>query len=311
MNFSEEIKQAAIELGFDACGICAADDSGQYSNYTHWISSGFQGDMSYLERNLEKRIDPRKLVEGAKSIICVALNYFPSQFLPPEVPQIAYYTYGEDYHDVVRGKLYKLLEFIQKSFPAVDGRAFCDSAPVLERYWAAKSGIGFIGKNTLLIIPNKGSFFFFFVLIINLELDYDEPINNNCGKCDKCQQACPTNAFVKPYVLNAKKCISYQTIENKSSHIDESVVPFLKNNLYGCDICQKVCPWNRFSKSHTTEEFSPKKEFLTLDLERLENINKDDFKFLFKKSAIKRIKFAGLQRNIRAVSENQKNYLHL
>lgn len=311
MTYAEEIKQAAINLGFDACRICAAEDSGESIRYGKWISAGYQGDMSYLERNVEKRINPLKLVEGAKSIICVALNYYPSQILPLEVPQFAYYAYGEDYHDVVRGKLYKLLEFIQSRCPSVQGRVFCDSAPVLERYWAAKSGLGFIGKNTLLIIPNKGSYFFLGELIIDLELSYDEPISNNCGKCDRCQKACPTNAFVKPYILNAKRCISYQTIENKSSEIDVAIVPLLNNNVYGCDVCQKVCPWNRYSQSNTTEEFFPKPEFLTLDLERLKKMDDEDFRFLFRKSAIKRIKFAGFQRNVKAVSESQKNYLHL
>lgn len=304
MTFSEEIKQYARSLGFDACGICRAHDSEQEANYMKWLSEECHADMGYLERNIEKRLDPRLLVEGAKSIISVALNYYPHQTLPQDVPQFAYYAYGEDYHYVVRGKLKQLFDFIKNRFPETSGRYFSDSAPVLERFWAAQAGIGFVGKNTLLIIPGKGSYFFLGELIVDIELDYDAPISQNCGKCRRCIDACPTGAIEKPHWLNANKCISYQTIENKGE-ISPEIVPKLSNNVYGCDICQKVCPWNRFAKPHQTNEFFPLEEFLSLDEEKLLQIDEETYRRIFKKSAVKRAKFVGLKRNINTLRSKQ------
>lgn len=304
MTFSEEIKQYAHSLGFDACGISRARDSEQEANYMKWLSEECHADMGYLERNIEKRLDPRLLVEGAKSIISVALNYYPHQTLPQDVPQFAYYAYGEDYHYVVRGKLKQLFDFIKTRFPETSGRYFSDSAPVLERFWAAQAGIGFVGKNTLLIIPGKGSYFFLGELIVDIELDYDAPISQNCGKCRRCIEACPTGAIEKPHWLNANKCISYQTIENKGE-ISPEIVPKLSNNVYGCDICQKVCPWNRFAKPHQTNEFFPSEEFLSLDEEKLLEMDEETYRRIFKKSAVKRAKFAGLKRNINTLRSKQ------
>lgn len=309
MTFSDEIKQHALSLGFDACGICKAEDSGEESGYMQWLSEGCHAGMGYLERNIDKRLDARLLVDGAKSIICVALNYYPHRKLPDNVPQFAYYAYGEDYHDVMRRKLKQLFDFITSRFPGVQGRSFSDSAPVLERFWAAKAGLGFIGKNTLLIIPGKGSYFFLGELIVDLELDYDKPINASCGNCRRCLDACPTKAFEKPHWLNAGKCISYQTIENKKE-IDPAIVPLLNNNVYGCDICQKVCPWNRFAKPHTTPEFFPSDAFLSLDLEKLEAMDEETYRQVFRKSAVKRAKFTGLKRNVDAVSQFVENKYH-
>lgn len=297
MTFSEEIKQFALSLGFDACGICCAKNSGQETKYLDWISQNCHADMTYLERNIDKRLDPRLLVEGAKSIISVTLNYFPPEKLPADAPQFAYYAYGEDYHDVVRGKLNQLFGFIQERFPCVSGRAFSDSAPVLERFWAARAGLGFIGKNTLLISPRRGSYFFLGELIIDAELDYDVPISQNCGSCRRCLDACPTCALEKPYRLNARKCISYQTIENRGE-IAPEIVPKLGNNVYGCDICQKNCPWNRFATPHTTPEFMPSEQFLSLDWEKLRLMDEETFRQIFRKSAVKRAKFSGLKRNL-------------
>lgn len=312
MTFSEEIKQHAFSLGFDACGICHAvpagshngESSGEEERYMQWLSANCHAGMDYLERNMDKRLDPRLLADGAKSIISVALNYYPHQKLPDNVPQFAYYAYGQDYHDIVHGKLHQLLAFIKLRFPEVSGRAFSDSAPVLERFWAAKAGLGFIGKNTLLIIPGKGSYFFLGELIVDLELDYDSPIAQNCGKCRRCMDACPTGAIEKPHWLNANKCISYQTIENKGE-ISPEVLPLLNNNVYGCDICQKVCPWNRFAKPHTTPEFFPSEKFLSLDGDALKKMNEAEFREIFRKSAVKRAKFSGLKRNITAISKTR------
>ena len=302
MTFSEEIKQHALSLGFDACGICRAEDSEQEANYMKWLSEECQAGMSYLERNIDKRMDPRLLVEGAKSIISVALNYFPHRFQHENAPKFAYYAYGEDYHDVVKGKLNQLFDFIKLRFPDVSGRYFSDSAPVLERFWAARAGLGFVGKNTLLIIPGKGSYFFLGELIINLELDYDSPVSQNCGKCRRCLDACPTEAIEKPHWVNARKCISYQTIENKGEILPE-IVPKLNNNVYGCDICQILCPWNRYARPHNTPEFNPSDEFLSLDYEKIQEIDEGTYRQIFWKSAVKRAKFSGLKRNVKALKK--------
>lgn len=302
MTFSEEIKQYALSLSFDACGICRAADSGEEERYTQWLSENGHAGMEYMARNIDKRLDPRLLVEGARSVISVALNYYPHERLPDEVPQFAYYAYGKDYHDIVRGKLSQLFEFIQSRYPNVTGRYFSDSAPVLERFWAAQAGLGFIGKNTLLIIPGKGSYFFLGELIIDMELDYDSPISRNCGKCRRCLDVCPTGAIERPHYLNANKCISYQTIENKGE-ISPGVAPMLSNNVYGCDICQKVCPWNRYARPHTSSELMPSEEFLLLDLKKLIEMDEEEYRRVFRKSAVKRAKFTGLKRNVAAISK--------
>jgi len=300
MRFSEEIKAYALSLGFDACGICTAGDTGEGEHYMQWLSEKCHAGMDYLERHIEKRLDPVLLVEGARSIISVALNYYPHRKLPSRVPQFAYYAYGKDYHDVMKNKLQALFRFICLRFPEVRGRCFVDSAPVLERFWAAKAGLGFIGKNTLLIIPQKGSYFFLGELIIDKELDYDKPLKLSCGNCRRCLDACPTGALEKPYWLNAGKCISYQTIENKGE-IDPALIPCLQNNVYGCDICQQVCPWNRFAVPHSTPEFFPSDDFLSLNSDTLEEMDEETFQRIFRGSAVKRVKFQGLKRNVQAL----------
>ena len=305
MTFSEEIKQYALSLGFDACGICRATDSEQEEHYMDWLKNECQADMSYMERNVEKRLDPRLLVDGAQSIISVALNYFPYKLQHRGAPKFAYYAYGKDYHFVVKDKLKMLFDFIQERHPEVTGRFFSDSAPVLERFWAAQAGLGFVGKNTLLIIPGKGSFFFLGELIIDLELDYDTPVSENCGTCTKCLKNCPTGAIEAPYRLNAQKCISYQTIENKGE-IDPKITPKLSNYIYGCDICQLVCPWNRYSNPNNTPEFTPSEEFLSLDIKKLLEMDEESYREIFRKSAVKRAKFSGLKRNLKALLESKR-----
>ena len=305
MTFSEEIKKEALRLGFDACGISPADNSGEEERYMKWIADNWHADMNYMARNIDKRIDPRLLVDGAKSIISIALNYYPHKKQASHAPQFAYYAYGKDYHDVIRGKLKELFDFIAAKQPNVTGRYFSDSAPVLERFWAAQAGIGFVGKNSLLIIPGKGSYFFLGELIIDIELDYDKPIPENCGSCTRCLDGCPTGAIEVPYKVNANKCISYQTIENRGE-ISSHVAPRLKNYVFGCDICQKVCPWNRASTPHTTHEFMPNDSFMDLDLKKLLEMEEEEYREIFKGSAVKRTKFSGLKRNVIAVSKTRK-----
>lgn len=304
--YSTEIKEYALSLGFDACGICRAEPIGDTdkSHLDKWIEDGYQADMDYLARNTDKRINPTLLVDGAKSIISVALNYYPHERQSEAAPQFAYYAYGKDYHDVMKDKLNRLFDFIKSLLPKAQGRVFCDTAPVMERYWAAKAGLGFIGKNTLLIIPKKGSYFFLGEVILDQEFQYDRPLDLSCGKCTRCLDACPTNALEKPHLLNANKCISYQTIENKGE-IDQSIKPLLNNRMYGCDICQQVCPWNRYSKPHRTEEFTPHPEFLAMDYKSLQDMEVGDYQRIFKGSAVKRAKYNGLMRNIKALTENR------
>ena len=305
MSFSEEIKKEALRLGFDACGISPADNSGEEERYMKWIEDNWHADMHYMARNIDKRVDPRLLVDGAKSIISVALNYYPHKKQASHAPKFAYYAYGKDYHDVVRAKLKKLFEFISARLPELTGRYFSDSAPVLERFWAAQAGIGFVGKNSLLIIPGKGSFFFLGELIIDVELEYDSPIAENCGSCTRCLDGCPTSAIEEPYKVNANKCISYQTIENRGE-ISSYVAPRLKNYVFGCDICQKVCPWNRVSTPHNTLEFMPNDSFMNLDLKKMLEMDEEEYREVFRGSAVKRTKFAGLKRNVIAVSKTRK-----
>ena len=255
----EKIREFAYSLGFDACGFASAGKVDCENALSEWLSNGYAASMNYMHNHFEKRCDPRLLVEGAKSVIVVALNYYPSVFQPENHPQFSYYAYGQDYHEVMKEKLRKLFEFINNEIQPVSGRMFVDSAPVLERYWAVKAGLGFIGKNTLLIIPGKGSFFFLGEIISDLDIEPDAPLNRNCGSCDICIKACPGSALT-PYCLNAEKCISFQTIENRED-LSEHCKDNLGNRVYGCDICQKSCHHNARARS---EERRVGKECLSL-----------------------------------------------
>lgn len=304
------IKKKASELGFDECKICPAEkvDELNTSAYISWIGNKHQGNMQYLENNIEKRFQPDLLVEGAKSIVVFAMNYYPERFQKEDQPQIAYYAYGKDYHDVIKNKLKHLYNELKVLDNNIEGRYFCDTAPVMERYWAQKAGIGWIGKNSLLIIPKKGSYFFLSCLILNKELTYDVvPKMPNCVTCTKCIDACPTQAIVADRVIDANKCLSYQTIENKGE-IDEKVIKHLNNRFYGCDICQQVCPWNRFSIKNVIEEFTPKEELLHLTAEQIETMSVEKYQELFKGSAMKRAKLTGLKRNIKAWKQYKTNF---
>jgi epoxyqueuosine reductase len=256
--------------------------------------------MSYLENHFDKRLDPTLLVPGAKSVISLVYNYYPKKELDSEL-KIAKYAYGEDYHDVVKEKLHDFMQRIQDEIGEVSGRVFVDSAPVMERAWAHRSGIGWIGKNSLLLNRSMGSFFFLAEIIIDLELEYDGPMKDYCGSCTACMDACPTEAIPEPYVVDGSKCISYFTIELKGAMADHQKSSDFDNWVFGCDICQDVCPWNRFSKPHNEPRFDPKKE-LNMSTPEWVELTKDVFDTLFKNSAVKRTKFEGLKRNISFVT---------
>lgn len=270
-----------------------------------WLKRGYQGKMSYLENHFDKRLDPTLLVPDAKSVISLVYNYFPSKNLLAEGDlKIAKYAYGEDYHFVVKDKLRLLLDQIRIEVGDVGGRAFVDSAPVMERAWAVRSGVGWVGKNSLLLNRNKGSFFFLAELIIDLDLEYDSPTKDYCGTCTACMDACPTEAIPEPYVVNASKCISYFTIELKEE-IPTEVKGKFENWIFGCDICQDVCPWNSFSTPHNEERFEPHPDSQNMTRQDWIEITEDVFHKLFEKSAIRRTKFSGLKRNISFVTSTQ------
>jgi epoxyqueuosine reductase len=295
------IKSLATQLGFSYCGISKAEFLEEEApRLEEWLKRGYQGKMSYLESHFDKRLDPRLLVPGAKSVISLMYNYYPQKDLAKgktDSYKIAKYAYGEDYHFVIKEKLKTFLQLIQEEVGEVSGRAFVDSAPVLERAWAKKSGIGWVGKNSLLLNREMGSFFFLAELIVDLELEYDGPIKDYCGTCTACMDACPTDAIPQPYVVDGSKCISYFTIELKEE-IPTEVKGKFENWIFGCDICQDVCPWNRFSKPHQEEKFLPHPDIEKMSQADWREITEDIFEKLFKKSAVKRTKLEGLKRNV-------------
>ncbi|MTI32060.1 tRNA epoxyqueuosine(34) reductase QueG [Xanthovirga aplysinae] len=303
-RYTRLIKEKARELGFEFCGISKAEFlEDQAPKLESWLKAGMHGKMGYMENHFDKRLDPRKLVEGAKSVISLGFNYFPEKDLAKEENfKIAKYAYGKDYHFVLKDKLKSLLAFIQVEIGEVSGRAFVDSAPVMERTWAERSGLGWTGKHSLLINKGMGSFFFLAELIIDLELEYDGPVKDYCGTCTRCMDACPTNAIPEPYVVDGSKCISYFTIELKEE-IPQEVKGKFENWIFGCDICQDVCPWNRFAKSHQEPAFKPHSLMEEMDKGEWEDISREVFNEIFRKSPVKRTKLEGLRRNIEFVKK--------
>lgn len=294
------IKEKAYHLGFSFVGISQATFmEPEARRLEEWLNQNNHGQMAYMANHFEKRVDPTLLVPGAKSVISLLYNYHnPQQQTDPDAPKIAQYAYGQDYHHVLKSKLRVLMDSIQETIGAVEGRAFVDSAPVLERDWARRSGIGWVGKNTLLIHPKAGSYFFLAELIIDLDLAPDGPIKDYCGTCTRCIDACPTEAIAEEgYWMDGSKCISYFTIELKEA-LPEEYKGKLENWMFGCDICQEVCPWNRFAQPHEEPLFEPHPELLDMKKEDWEELTADVFKKVFKKSAVKRTKFQGLKRNI-------------
>ncbi len=293
------IKNEALRLGFDFVGVSKAGFLEEEApRLEQFLLNNMQGEMHYLENHFDKRLDPRLLVDGAKSVVSLLLNYFPVEQQNSDAPKISKYAYGKDYHTVIKEKLKCLLAYINDTIGEVNGRAFVDSAPVLDKAWAAKSGLGWIGKNSNLLNKSMGSFFFVAELIIDLELDYDAPVQEYCGTCTRCIDACPTDAIVAPYVVDGSKCISYFTIELRDAIPTEMKGRF-EDWAFGCDICQDVCPWNRFAKPHKEQEFVPKDErLLKINRSDWEDITEEVFKELFANSPIKRTGFKGLKRNL-------------
>ncbi|WP_405332847.1 tRNA epoxyqueuosine(34) reductase QueG [Psychroserpens sp.] len=296
---SQLIKDEAKRLGFISCGISKAQFLEEEApRLEQWLKNNAHGEMRYMENHFDKRLDPTKLVEDSKSVVSLLLNYYPSEIQNDESYKLSKYAYGTDYHFVIKEKLKQLLYFIQEEIGDVHGRAFVDSAPVLDKAWAAKSGLGWIGKHSNLLTQQVGSFYFIAELIIDLELDYDHAVTNHCGTCTACIDACPTEAITEPYVVDGSKCISYFTIELKDNISSEFKGQF-DDWMFGCDVCQDVCPWNRFSKAHNEPLFDPHPDLLSMTKKDWEEITKDTFNKVFKKSAVKRTKFDGLQRNIK------------
>ncbi|WP_235297729.1 tRNA epoxyqueuosine(34) reductase QueG [Portibacter marinus] len=293
------VRDKAYELGFEFVGIAKAEKMDEESRQLEtWLNNNYHGTMSYMANNFELRTDPTKLVPGAKSVISLMYNYHTEQELEEDSYKIAQYAYGRDYHKVVRKKLKELMLFIREQIGEVNGRVFVDSAPVLERDWAKRSGLGWIGKNTLLIHPKAGSYYFLAEIICDLTLEFDHPIKDYCGTCTKCIDACPTDAISdNGYILDGSKCISYLTIERKEA-IPPEFSGLMEDWIFGCDICQEVCPWNRFSKPHQEPDFQPKPELLTMSKNDWREITEEVFNYLFEGTPVKRTKYEGLRRNI-------------
>jgi epoxyqueuosine reductase len=297
------IQQKSKDLGFFFCGFSKADFLEEEApKLESWLKKNYHGKMSYMANHFDKRLDPRLLVDDSKTVVSLLLNYFPEVTQQDEgAPKISKYAYGEDYHFVIKDKLKELLVFIQTEIGEVGGRVFVDSAPVMDKVWAKKAGLGWLGKNSNLIHPKHGSFFFIAELIIDLELEPDGPIKDYCGTCTKCIDACPTKAIVQPYVVDGSKCISYLTIELKDELLPSEFKGKMDNWMFGCDVCQDVCPWNRFSKVHQEERFTPTLSLLDLTKNDWQDLQKETFDSLFKNSAVKRTKFEGLKRNIQFI----------
>ena len=298
-NHTIQIKKEAKRLGFSFCGISKAGYLEEEAPHLEsWLKNNMHGEMNYMENHFDKRLDPTLLVEGSKSVISLLYNYYPNTFQREDTFKISKYAYGEDYHFVIKDKLKDIVHFITDEIGEVSARVFVDSAPVLDRAWAKKSGLGWIGKNGMLINKNQGSFFFLAEVILDLELDYDNPVTDHCGTCRACLDACPTEAILPNKVVDGSKCISYFTIELKDEILPKEQAGKFNDWAFGCDICQDVCPWNRFSLGHNEPKFEPKEKLRNYSKSEWKELTEEIFQEIFKKSPVKRTKFKGLKRNI-------------
>ena len=302
-NYSDFIKNKSIELGFISCGISkSAFLENEIGRFESWLKNNYHGKMSYMERNFDKRMDTRKLVDGSKSVISLLFNYYPSKEINNNSFKISKYAYGNDYHFIIKDKLKTLLSSMRNEIGEIDGRVFVDSAPIMEKAWAKKSGLGWIGKNTNLISKKTGSFFFIAEIIVDLELEYDNEVTDHCGSCTACLDACPTDALYEPYKIDASKCISYFTIELKEQFPNDLKKDF-NDWIFGCDICQDVCPWNKFSRPNEEPLLNPLKEINQYSKKDWLELTDEVFKVVFKETPLERTKFKGLKRNIQYANE--------
>ena len=306
-NLSRTLKMEANRLGFDACGIARAECLDEEAlRLEQWLHEGRHGTMAWMERNFDKRIDPRNLVDGAQTVISVLHNYY----IPVEhgegsqIGKISRYAWGDDYHNVLKEKLFALYNWLDETAGGINGRAFVDSAPVMDKAWAQRSGLGWIGKHTNLINRSLGSFFFIGELIVDLPLPPDGPVPDYCGTCTRCIDACPTQAIYQPYAVDSNRCISYITIEHREDDIPETLQPDLQNWIFGCDICQDVCPWNKFKRPTSESRFSPRPGIPDTELERWIELDLDAFRKQFRNNPVKRTKFEGFMRNVRTGLKN-------
>ncbi len=302
-QYTRLIKAEARRLGFLSCGISKAEFlEAEAPRLEEFLNKNRHGEMRWMENNFDKRLDPTKLVDGSKSVISLLLNYYPEETQREDSYKISKYAYGRDYHFVIKDKLKQLLQFMQDEIGEISGRAFVDSAPVMDKAWAAKSGLGWIGKHSNLLSKQTGSFYFIAELIVDLDLEYDTPVTDHCGSCTACIDACPTDAIIDPYKVDGSKCISYFTIELKDE-LPNSYKNQFEDWMFGCDICQDVCPWNRFSKPHNEPLFNAHPELLEKDKQGWDELTKETFNEIFRKSAVKRTKFEGLKRNIQFLND--------
>ncbi len=308
-KYTAFIKQEAARLGFMSCGVSRAGFLEEEApRLEKWLHDGRHGQMQWMENHFDKRLDPTKLVEGSKSVVSLLLNYYPPERQNPDSYKISKYAYGRDYHFVIKDKLKSLLNSIRENIGDVEGRAFVDSAPVLDKAWAAKAGLGWQGKNSNLLTQKAGSFYFIAELILDLDLLYDHPVTDHCGTCTACLDACPTRAIVQPYVVDGSKCISYFTIELKDNLPQEMKGKF-EDWAFGCDICQDVCPWNRFSSAHREPLLQPNPDLLALSKSDWEDMTEEVFRQIFRDSPLKRTKFEGMKRNIAFLKDSVQNFL--
>ena len=306
-KYTKLIKTEAKRLGFLSCGMSKAEFLEEEApRLEQWLKKNMHGEMRYMENHFDKRLDPTKLVEGSKSVVSLLFNYYPEHEQKSDTYKVSKYAYGQDYHFVIKRKLKSLLQFIQAEIGEVHGRAFVDSAPVLDKAWAVRSGLGWMGKHSNVLTKSLGSFYFIAELIIDLELEYDTPVTDHCGSCTACIDACPTDAIVDPYVVDGSKCISYFTIELKDD-LPSSYKGQFDDWMFGCDVCQDVCPWNRFSKSHNEPLFNPDDRLLNYDKQDWEEITEEVFQDIFRKSAVKRTKYTGLKRNIKFLNDKRED----
>lgn len=306
-RLAQQIKTKAQALGFDACGISKAEKLDEEAiRLEQWLLAANHGTMAWMERNFDKRVDPRELVEGAQSVVSVLHNYYqPTEHAEgPHIGKISRYAWGDDYHDVLKQKLFALYNWLDEELGGISGRAFVDSAPVMDKAWAQRSGLGWIGKHSNLINRNLGSFFFIGELIIDVPLPPEGPVPDYCGTCTRCIDACPTDAIYQPYVVDANRCISYLTIEHRTDDIPEAIQPGMGNWIFGCDICQDVCPWNKFKQPTTELRYLPRPGMSNTELREWVELDLEAFRQQFRKNPVKRTKFEGFQRNVRIALAN-------